>query len=240
MFEENGFPITWILENDPLTKTLSMSFESALFSADFIQNCAFDALPTGEGLKIYVAIEGSDSFTINSFDIEALPPTPAPTMPKSTAQLKKEEDDANWILANQRGVEPGGVEFCVQEWRPLKVLVGYPMVFTCNGHDILWLSYQVHVQHVHQGSLTALNDHFAVVVTAGDECLHPSPNVHEAPTQADCHNFEEMQAVEGEKCIRRNIAVNTKGSNQTCFIVYCTNHRSPCELWARSFWKKCW
>ena len=167
-------------------------------------------------------------------------PTLKPTPIPATKSTWTDDDQRDWILANQKGVEPGGISFCDQEWRPLTIHVGYPVVFGCFGNDVLWLSYQVHVQEVHRGDMTALNDHFAVVVTAGDECNHPAATVHDAPTQADCHNFEEMQAVKGEMCVRRDIAVNTMGSNQTCLIVYCTNHQSDCELWARSFWKKCW
>lgn len=135
-------------------------------------------------------------------------------------------------------MDPGGVEFCVQQWIPLKIPVGFPKVFTCSGDDVMWLSYQVHIQKVYRGKMTPLNDDFAVVVTSGVECDSPAATVHTAPSQADCFNKEEFNAVEGEMCIRRDIAVNTRGSHQNCFIVYCTNHRSDCELWARSFWKK--
>merc|ERR550532_882399 len=80
VYEYNGFPITWTLENDPVANTMSLSFETDLFSVDFVQNCAFDAMPSGEGLKIYIG--GNDpthSFTVNSFDVEALSETPLPT-----------------------------------------------------------------------------------------------------------------------------------------------------------------
>jgi len=110
-------------------------------------------------------------------------------------------------------------------------------VFTCYGDDIMWLSYQVHVQKVNR-LFPTLNDHFAVLIASGHECDYPAARVHDAPSQADCHNHEEMIAIEGEMCVRKNIAVNTFGTNSTCMIVYCTNHRSDCEVWTRSWWKK--
>ena len=130
-----------------------------------------------------------------------------------------------WKSHNQNGIELGEIRFCSQEWNPFLISKNAPKVIKCNGADILWLSYQVHLQKVYKDKLSGLNDEFAIIVTFGDECNVPSKTIHQAKTQIDCYNFQELNAIKGEKCVRKNIAINTFGSNQSCFIVYCVNHQ---------------
>mmetsp|Transcript_38179 Transcript_38179/g.62621 ORF Transcript_38179/g.62621 Transcript_38179/m.62621 type:complete len:330 (-) Transcript_38179:28-1017(-) len=145
---------------------------------------------------------------------------------------------SQWLHANNIGIEPRDIKFCNQEWLGVNVHKQAPKVFKCTGNDKLWLSYHIHLQTVHKGDHSTLNDRFAVVVTHGHECDDPSKSVHSAVTQADCHSFEEFNAVMGEKCVRHNIVVNLFSSGYGCFIVYCTNPQTSCELWIRSYWNK--
>lgn len=139
---------------------------------------------------------------------------------------------------NQQGILPGEIKFCYWPWKPFKIEKNHPIVLMCRGHDLLYLSYQINVQKVEtDSSFQSLNDHFAVVVTYGDECLNPKQSITDA-SQADCHNYEEYNVVKGEKCLRRQIVVNTYKSDVACFIVYCTNHRSHCDVWVTSHWNK--
>ena len=130
-----------------------------------------------------------------------------------------------WKLANQNGIESGEIKFCFQDFHPFTIRKNAPKVIKCNGNDVLWLSYQIHIQKVYKNKLSGLNDQFGVITTHGNECDHPSTTVDQAETQMDCYNFEEFNAVKGEKCVRKNIAVDTFGSNHSCFIVYCLNHQ---------------
>ena len=141
-----------------------------------------------------------------------------------TAFVCSDSQQNNYIL-NQEGIEPGETKFCIQNWHPFVISKNAPKVIKCSGADILWLSYQVHLQNVYKDKLSPLNDEFAIMVTHGDECNNPSKTVNEAKTQIDCYNFQEFNAIKGEKCVRKSIAVNTFGSNESCFIIYCLNHK---------------
>eukprot|EP01083_Nonionella_stella_P086289 239652_1 len=64
--------ITFTLENNPIANTFYMYFDTALFSASFVQKCGFVALPSDEGLTIYIGGNGNgQSFIISSFEIES-------------------------------------------------------------------------------------------------------------------------------------------------------------------------
>lgn len=76
-------------------------------------------------------------------------------------------DAKQWIEANQKGIDPGSIKFCEQEWYPITISAKAPKVFQCQGRDVLWLSYQVHVQKVLKNTFVTLNDRFAVVVSHG-------------------------------------------------------------------------
>eukprot|EP00487_Bulimina_marginata_P008410 TRINITY_DN3088_c0_g1_i2.p1 TRINITY_DN3088_c0_g1~~TRINITY_DN3088_c0_g1_i2.p1 ORF type:complete len:124 (-),score=10.38 TRINITY_DN3088_c0_g1_i2:132-503(-) len=63
---QNTFPITIRLDNNPITNKLFVSFKSP---TTFTQRCGFIALPSNQGLKIYIG--GNDrgqSFLITSFN----------------------------------------------------------------------------------------------------------------------------------------------------------------------------
>lgn len=125
-------------------------------------------------------------------------------------------------------------QLCQQQWQSLLIQKNIPKVIKCIGaDDILWLNYQVHLVKEYKDKLSGLNDEFAIIVTHGNECDNPSKSLNEAKTQIDCYNYEE-----GKKCIRKNIAINTFGSNQSCFIIYCVNYKSNCHIWVRSYWTK--
>ena len=65
-----------------------------------------------------------------------------------------------------------------------------PKVIKCDGNDILWLSYQVHLQKLYRDKMAPLNDRFAIIVAYGQFCNDPASTVHESAIQADCNNFE--------------------------------------------------
>eukprot|EP01084_Bolivina_argentea_P084014 152050_1 len=72
VYQYNGFPITFTLENNPIANTFYMYFDTALFSASFVQKCGFVALPSDEGLTIYIGGNGDgQTFLISSFEIES-------------------------------------------------------------------------------------------------------------------------------------------------------------------------
>lgn len=71
VFEFNGFPITFTLENDPRNNIMNFYFHTASFSFGFIQRCGFVAMTPESGLKFYIG--GNDpgqSFIISSIQVQ--------------------------------------------------------------------------------------------------------------------------------------------------------------------------
>lgn len=148
-------------------------------------------------------------------------------------------NETQWFAKNQQGVASGEIRFCEMDWTPITVKVGHPLVTHCHGEDLLWLSYHINLQKFNRDrEMQMLNGHFAVVTTHGDVCDNPPPKITDAP-QADCHNWDEYTVIKGEKCVRRDEVINSFGTNHQCFIIYCTNHHSDCELWVKAYWRKC-
>ena len=96
-----------------------------------------------------------------------------------------------WLQKNNEGILPGEIKFCYSAWRPITLVKNHPLVTYCNASDVVWLSYQIHLQKFYKNQFQQLNDHFAVVVTYGDECKNPKNTIIQA-SQADCHNHEEQ------------------------------------------------
>ena len=71
VFHYNAFPITFTFTNNPTEDTLFVSYKSAQFEPEFIQNCGYRLNAKSKMLKIYIAgNEIGDTFTVSSFDIE--------------------------------------------------------------------------------------------------------------------------------------------------------------------------
>ena len=71
VFELNGFPITFTLENDPRNNIMNLYFHTSTFSLGFIQRCGFVGMTPDSGLKFYIG--GNDpgqSFIISSIQVE--------------------------------------------------------------------------------------------------------------------------------------------------------------------------
>ena len=76
----NGYPMSWTFVNDPASNRLTVSFESAWFSAHYSQNCTFTAFPGGQGFKMYMGGgDNGDTYVIDSFTVEARAFTAEPT-----------------------------------------------------------------------------------------------------------------------------------------------------------------
>ena len=71
VYEYNGFPIIYTLQNDPINDYLSVHLETEAFSSGFYQACGFVSMATDLGLKVYIG--GNDvgqSFIITSVQVK--------------------------------------------------------------------------------------------------------------------------------------------------------------------------
>eukprot|EP01084_Bolivina_argentea_P279848 478493_1 len=87
--QNNGFPVTFLIENDPKLKYMKLSLSTDGFTGGFVQQCAFLPIPTNRGLKLYMG--GNDpgqQYKIQSFKIESWSNTKNPSKSPSFTPTK--------------------------------------------------------------------------------------------------------------------------------------------------------
>ena len=67
----NDFPLTFILKNDPISNTLSVTYSSSSNIIDFNQNCMFqEAFDSSDGLNVYISgNENGNEFSLSSINV---------------------------------------------------------------------------------------------------------------------------------------------------------------------------